>query len=183
MIDTVLLCGNSGFDWEVDKQPRFKSIREKILSNAYLEAIEKELKRVSKTDVPYIIVSGHFPVWSIAEHGPTHCLLNTLRPLLHKYQVSAYFCGHDHNLQYLSDTYLDHKVDYIVSGAGNFVENSTVHIDDVPSGSLKYFWAENIGLINGGFMLVQTTTQNMTLTFYESNGKALYQNIIFPRKI
>lgn len=183
MIDTILLCGNSGFDWEYDKQPRFKSVREKVLSNAYLEAIEQELRRVSSTNVPYIIVAGHFPVWSVAEHGPTQCLLNALRPLLHKYQVSAYFCGHDHNLQYISDTFLNHKVDYIVSGAGNFVENSTAHISDVPSDSLKYFWAENVGLINGGFMLTQTTSQNMTLTFYESNGKALYQNVIYPRKV
>lgn len=183
MLDTVLLCGNSGFDWEVDKQPKFRSLKEKILSNAYLDAVEEELKRVSSTDVPYILVAGHFPVWSIAEHGPTQCLQNTLRPLLHKYQVSAYFCGHDHNLQYLSDTYLDHTVEYIVSGAANFVQNSTDHIDNVPEKSLKYFWAETFGIVNGGFLLTQANAQNMTFTFYESNGKALFNNVIYPRKL
>lgn len=48
---------------------------------------------------PYLLVSGHFPVYSVAEHGPTKCLVDRLRPLLHQYRVTAYLCGHDHNLQ------------------------------------------------------------------------------------
>jgi hypothetical protein len=48
---------------------------------------------------PYLIVSGHFPVYSVAEHGPTQCLVDRLRPLLHQYNATTYLCGHDHNLQ------------------------------------------------------------------------------------
>ena len=70
--------------------------------------MENKLKKISETNVPYIIVGGHFPVYSAAEHGPTQCLVDRLMPLLHKYKVSAYLCGHDHNLQHISNTFLNH---------------------------------------------------------------------------
>ena len=59
--------------------------------------LETELAASSEFD--YLLVGGHFPVWSIAEHGPTSQLVERLKPLLEKYDVSAYINGHDHNLQ------------------------------------------------------------------------------------
>jgi tartrate-resistant acid phosphatase type 5 len=47
----------------------------------------------------YLLVAGHYPVYSVAEHGPTKQLVSRLMPLLHTYHANAYFSGHDHNLQ------------------------------------------------------------------------------------
>ena len=47
----------------------------------------------------YLLVAGHYPVYSVAEHGPTPGLLVRLLPMLYKYKVTAYLSGHDHNIQ------------------------------------------------------------------------------------
>ena len=47
----------------------------------------------------YLFVAGHFPVYSAGAHGPIACLRRRLEPMLYKYNVTAYLCGHDHNLQ------------------------------------------------------------------------------------
>ena len=179
MIDTVLMCGNSPY--EGPGQPMFASLEAKHAAADYWSDFEQRLATIASSSVPYIIVSGHFPVWSIAEHGPTKCLVERLRPLLHKYNVSAYFCGHDHNLQHIRDDYLGHTVDYVVSGASNFIDDNTTHIDSIPPKSLQFNWADKSKVVNGGFVMAQATRQNITLTFYETTGKTLYQTVIRPR--
>lgn len=183
MIDTVLLCGNSGYDIEL-KQPIFGSKFEKEFSQVYLKSIEDQLAKIAATNVPYILVAGHFPVWSISSHGPTKCLVENLRPLLHKYNVSAYLCGHDHNLQHLVDTYMGTPVNYILSGAANFNDNSTENEQNVPKNSLKFFWGlANFELIHGGLVVIDANKQRMVVTYFETNGKELYQTTIYPRNI
>lgn len=92
LIDTVLLCGNTDdFEGAEPEGPQDAGVARRQLG---------WLRRVlaaSRDD--YLLVAGHYPVWSVAEHGPTRCLLKHLQPLLLKYHVTAYLCGHDHNLQ------------------------------------------------------------------------------------
>ena len=181
MIDTVLLCGNTAYD--TYEAPAFSSLKERLMSIQYLASIEAALRTMSESDFPYLVVAGHFPVWSIAEHGPTQCLVDTIRPLLHKYKVSAYLSGHDHNLQHISNEFMNTTVEYIVSGASNFITNSTSNANKIPKGSLKFRWGDGNLLINGGFCIFNASKQNMTVTFVESNGLELYQTVIYPRKL
>ncbi|XP_043940579.1 tartrate-resistant acid phosphatase type 5 [Protopterus annectens] len=169
MIDTVLLCGNSD-DFQ-DEQP--VGPVNSALANSQLRWIKRKL---AKSQADYLVVAGHYPVWSIAEHGPTKCLVNKLQPLLNKYRATAYFCGHDHNLQYLKEA---SGVGYVLSGAGNFMEYSVDHIHDVPKGSLKFYYADPRSL--GGFAHVVVNKKQMIVTFIEANGRSLYQTVL-PRR-
>jgi len=71
-------------------------------------------------DLDYIPLP--FLVWSVGRHGPTEALKDRLRPMLIKYNVNAYFCGHDHDMQHIHED--DSTVEYFLSGAGHETEDS-----------------------------------------------------------
>jgi tartrate-resistant acid phosphatase type 5 len=180
-LDTILLCGGT-LDKTNNKAPKFNSKKETKDSRDHWKMVENELKTIYNSNFPYVFVAGHYPVWSIAEHGPTKCLVDKLRPLLHKYKVTAYLCGHDHNLQHLSDVYMNHRVEYVLSGASCFSKNSTKHTNDVPDGSLKFHWNDPKVVFNGGFALLRVSNNNLTITYFETEGHNLFQTVVYPRK-
>jgi tartrate-resistant acid phosphatase type 5 len=181
VVDTVLLCGNSGYDWHLE-QPKMFTKSEKQFASDYLAAIERNLKEMSESQAAYLLVAGHFPIWSVAEHGPTQCLIDKLRPLLHQYGVSAYLCGHDHNMQHIVDEYMDQRVDHVLSGASNFNDNSTVHMNAVPENSARFHWPSQDSLASGAVALFNADENRMNITFIETNGKEIYNTVIYPRK-
>ena len=94
VLDTVLLCGATD-DFGVGATPRGPP--DAAAAEAQLSWLQRRLAAARHDR--YVLVAGHYPVWSVAEHGPTQCLLRLLRPLLRRHRVTAYLCGHDHNLQ------------------------------------------------------------------------------------
>lgn len=70
-------------------------------------------------------------------------------------------------------------MNFFVSGGANFADSSNAHKDDVPSGSSKFFWAEESQ--HGGFAYIETLTTNMTFTFVNGESKNLYQTVMYPR--
>lgn len=170
MLDTVMLCGNS--DDYSDTQPK-GPLRE-VDANRQLVWLQDRIAR-SKAD--FLLVAGHYPVWSVSEHGPTQCLLKQVHPLLIKYKATAYLCGHDHNLQYIEES----GVGYVVSGAGNFLDPDVRHWNHVPKGSIKFFTGQASTL--GGFVHAEVAQEKMILTFYQAKGTSLYRTVLSQRKL
>ncbi|XP_049575391.1 tartrate-resistant acid phosphatase type 5a isoform X2 [Syngnathus scovelli] len=168
MLDTVMLCGNS-LDFE-DGEP--KGPLSAVESNRQLKWLKQ---RMAQSKADFLLVAGHYPVWSVSEHGPTACLLRSVRPLLLKYNATAYFCGHDHNLQYIEES----EVGYIVSGAGNFLDADIRHWKKVPEGSVKFFLG-SLSML-GGFVHAEVTENKMMLTFFQAEGTSLYRTVLSPR--
>ncbi len=116
---------------------------------------------VSPNDIN--IVVGHHPVYSTSsKHGNTPEMIATLKPMLDKYNVSAYICGHDHDLQHQQPQ--GSKVDYFVSGAGSEVR-------EVPEKETMTKFAQN----KLGFAIVSVTDKLMTVYFVDTNQNILYQ--------
>lgn len=64
-----------------------------------LNTIEADLQaaRTGSSDDPtWVVVVGHHPMFSPGKNGDTIELHKHLMPLLEKYNVDAYFSGHDH---------------------------------------------------------------------------------------
>lgn len=196
MLDTVLLCGNS--DDFLDQQPR--ATQSGVQANRQLLWLQE---RLAKSKADYLLVAGHYPVWSISEHGPTDCLLKGLRPLLKKYKATAYLCGHDHNLQVgilepfwsslvgfkifdftstLPFQYIKESgIGYVVSGAGNFMDPDVRHRNKVPRDYLKFFNGDAGTL--GGFAHVEVNKKQLTVTFIQARGTSLYRAVLKRRDI
>lgn len=70
----------------------------KHMASLQLNWLEQTLNQSS---ADWLIVAGHYPIYSGGEHGNTPELQAQVKPLLEKYGVDAYLCGHDHTLQHL----------------------------------------------------------------------------------
>ncbi len=81
-----------------------------IMGSAQVDWLETEL---AKSTAAWKVVFGHHPVFSNGEHGDTPAMQKYIRPLLEKYRVDFYLCGHDHDRQLLQPVA---GVNYIVSG-------------------------------------------------------------------
>nr|KAG5714028.1 hypothetical protein BaRGS_020356 [Batillaria attramentaria] len=175
MMDTVLLCGNTGDD-RLHTQPAGPA--DKQVANDQWTFVQNSLQNSKAT---YLFTAGHFPVYSIAEHGPTKCLVDQLLPMLYKYKASGHMSGHDHNLQHLRSSKDGVTLDFILSGCANFIDGSLAHQNSVPAGTSKFHWADLLGL--GGLVYAEATATNMTVTYIEAKGSVLYQTTVYPRKI
>jgi acid phosphatase len=126
---------------------------------AQLQWLEKSL---AASTAPWKIVVGHHPFFSGGMHGDQPELIAQVLPLLQKYQVQAYFCGHDHDLQHL----VSDKVNIFVSGGGS--EHRPNHL--VPQ--------TRFALSSSGFAAVSLRPREMVVRMIDNNGKLLYSTSV-----
>ncbi len=110
-------------------------------------------------------VVGHHPLYSAGKRkGKTGDMLNSFAPLFEKYKVDAYFCGHEHQLEFdQPDGY--HFVEFI-SGAG-------AEATPVTSALYAKFVAQEFG-----FLTASLTAKEMLVQFINHEGKILYTTTI-----
>lgn len=121
-----------------------------------IQWLESELQASTAT---WKIVYGHHPVYSYGMHGNEERMMDLVRPLLEKYLVDAYICGHDHDRQLIGPV---KGVHYIVAGTG-------AKSRDTRYGELTIFAETNLG-----FAWFRITDDEFHLQFINGDGDVEY---------
>mmetsp|Transcript_553 Transcript_553/g.1439 ORF Transcript_553/g.1439 Transcript_553/m.1439 type:complete len:456 (-) Transcript_553:172-1539(-) len=146
---------------DIDKWKKWAGQR-KAMAKLQLEWFEHAL---NTSTADWLIVAGHYPVFSGGEHGNTQELQEQVLPLLQKYKVDAYLAGHDHTLQHLEDG----GVNYFVSGSGAL--NGEYHA--IPQSLF--------GTTENGFMTHRVRQDTMEVQMINSKGKVV-NKVVLRRK-
>eukprot|EP01041_Mallomonas_annulata_P000624 gene624-1208_t len=132
-----------------------------------LQCLENYL---SKSTAQYLIVAGHYPIFSTGKNSPGDMtsMVETVYPLLEKYNVDMYLCGHDHRLEHLSyKTASGGTMDFIISGAAGKPDNQLS--TGVTSAATSLFSAAT-----GGFAFAEITDEGLTTKILDYTGTVVY---------
>jgi hypothetical protein len=178
MIDTQHIagyfnCNRNDQDYPEDIQPH---LQEKALS-----FIESKLENSS---ADYLLVAGHYPVFSACSNGNTQVLIEKLDPLMKKYGVTAYLSGHEH----CQFHYNFENFDYLLTGNGNGCCYGSEEKKNLPEGGkLQYLLADDKDYsgssgVNGGFASFDIGEEDMIVRMHIESGETLYETKLLPRK-
>lgn len=142
------------------------------VENSY-SLVESMLFRSNAT---WLFVAGHHALYSIAADGDNKYLIDRLTPLFHKYQVRAYFNGHDHTFQHFHQ--IDNNIHFFGIGLGG-------QTNDYPNGQ----WGNELkskglngfkyGSLAPGFGWVNITSNEFSVFFVQQDGFVLYNTTIY----
>lgn len=172
MIDTIDLSGLAAVQDDHAEgyfDPLPLKLRNKATDDQWTW-IENTIK-ASTSD--YVLVVGHYPVYSVCEHGNTATLVSNLRPLLLE-AGAHYLCGHDHCMEHLVEPAA--TTNYFLSGMGAYCCYRPTQIDNVPADSLKWYAAlDTVSRgTTAGFSSFAVTKESMVVTYYDQDGEVLY---------
>jgi len=132
--------------------------------------IEDKLKASTAN---YILVAGHYPVYSACEHGNTATLITNLKPLLEKYGAH-YLSGHEHCQEHIKET--GSNVNYFITGMGMECCYKNTNLAKLPANSMQWYIASNNApkTTTAGFAAVTATKTGLTVTYYDQSGNVQY---------
>jgi tartrate-resistant acid phosphatase type 5 len=119
---------------------------------------------LTASNATWKFVIGHHPLYTGGKRVEDKPFVrHHLEKLFKKHKVDAYFCGHEHDLQYIKPEGPTH---YFVSGSGSEVR---------PTGKLPFSrFAESIQ----GFMTISLNEKQMSVQVLDYKGNLLYKTEI-----
>jgi len=145
------------------EHPEHPDLRDHVISQDVPAQLQWFERALAASHADWKIVIGHHPVYSGGgAHGDQPELIERVLPLLHKYKVAAYFCGHDHDLQHLKEG----AVNFFVSGGGS------EHRPDHETPRTQFVRPSS------GFMAVSLTKEKMQVRLIDNLGSLLYTTTV-----
>ena len=132
--------------------------------NETLNYLEIILKRANRYNANWIFVFGHYHIFSNGFYDNYEYMEKRLLPLLLKYNVDVYFCGHEHNFQVLEYK----KLKLIVNGVGSYSNNVSCYNNNL---SVDTHYVSS----NNGFTFHDVTKNKFTINFVNTCGESEYK--------
>ena len=137
---------------------------------ASLSFIENALKGARRANARWIFVIGHYHIFSNGFYENYDIMMDRLLPLLEKYDVDAYICGHEHNFQILKRN----NINFVVNGACTY--SSEVTNDNIDP-SVQTFFVSN----NNGFAVHSLNKNEFKTSFVNNRGHIEYTHSIMKK--
>ncbi|CAN5466356.1 metallophosphoesterase [soil metagenome] len=102
------------------------------------------------------IVIGHHPIRSYGHYGDQQVLLRHVKPILDRYHVQLYLCGHDHDVQIIRNP--TDSFSCIVSGGGAGSRPTKKGVNSLYAGTA------------GGFVMLELTGSEISASAYDAKG-------------
>jgi predicted phosphodiesterase len=177
-LDTVTLCPDTSLNLLSNNIIKKENINN-YEKNKQIKWFKNILKN-SKAD--WLIVLGHYNLFSHGYRNINTEMYNIIKPLLEKYNVDMYICGHCHNLQHLDCN----DVNYIVSGS--FSKTSILR-DKLNYIYHKITFTDSSKIVNtnfisnsNGFTIHEINDNNMKISFVDSNNTIIYETNIKQKR-
>lgn len=124
-----------------------------------LKWLENALKNSKAT---WKVVMGHHPLYSGGGHGINPKMIQTIGPMLKKYQVDLYLSGHDHDQQllFVNDIY------FMISGNSGGARN------------VKWLPKTMFAATDLGYSSLRISSKSLTLFFYNKFGELRFSHTL-----
>lgn len=136
--------------------------------DACLQDAEAQLNWLDSTlasaSEDWVVVVGHHPIYADTNKSESERrdMQHSVDPILRKYNVPLYICGHIHNFQHISKS--DSPVDYVVNTSGSLSRTKVKAIDGT-----KFVSGAS------GFSVLDFSKTTLTLSMIDNDGNVIYK--------
>ena len=166
-IDTQLLD-----PYQKDTESILSNPNWQVMRNNHLKWIDTTLEEHAAVD-NWLVVAGHYPIYSIGEHGDDSYLIADLIPIMEKHKVHAYMTAHDHNHQHFEMNGIHHFITGNSAGRGPFGPHGWQNTDI--SVSTPYV---DVVFQACGFSFVEVDSAEFNVSFVDNFGRVRYTQVL-----